>query len=829
MIDQQHALEAEMRGLGIEAYRRDLASARADGRESGTSYGQSLLKRAIRPLVEAIEEMLNAPKTGPRSVAKRKLDDMEPDVAALITAKVILDSITAEAKLTKVAVAIGQALEDEQRFSKFEDINGVLFHATKRALRKRTSNAKWQRKILQVTMNNQGMDWDGWTHSDKLHLGLKLIDLFINSTEFIQLETIRERRSRTVSYLRATPELMAWIDSNASRCEVLSPMFMPCIVPPKPWTGAWGGGYHTKVIRPLPLVKASKAGYLEEMDNRVDEMKLVYQAINAIQETPWRVNRDVLSVMRAVWDNKLPIGGLPNPDDEGLPACPVCHGNVRASNGNHPCFERDKDAHVRWKRAAAEVYENNAKNRSKRLQVAKVIWLGEKFAQYPAIYFPHQLDFRGRVYAVPQQLNPQGADWSRALLTFAEGKPIDGPDTASWLAIHGANSFGVDKVAFNDRVAWVEEHEPEICAVAQDPLANTFWSDADNPWQFLAFCFEWAALLEHGYGYVSTLPVQLDGTCNGLQHFSAMLRDPVGGKAVNLVPGETPEDIYQRVADKVIEKLQAIEATAKDVFLEEDTKRKAKGANDVKLAREWLTYGINRKVTKRPVMVLPYGGTMHSCREYINAYIVETGGSPWPKGQTFKAAIFLAPIVWAAIGEVVVAARKAMAWLQKVASVVSKENIPILWTTPLGFPVMQSYQDYKDRQIETKISGMVIKPRVREEIAKVDRHRQVNGISPNFVHSLDACALMAYVVMAKEQGINHFSLVHDSYGTLAADTALSASLLRQAFVTIYKDTDPLANFLEDVKQVVSEKDIPAMPPKGTLDIDAVLTSRYFFA
>ena len=48
----------------------------------------------------------------------------------------------------------------------------------------------------------------------------------------------------------------------------------------------------------------------------------------------------------------------------------------------------------------------------------------------------------------------------------------------------------------------------------------------------------------------------LDGTCNGLQHYSAMLRDPVGGAAVNLRPSDTPADIYQTVADWVTDALQ---------------------------------------------------------------------------------------------------------------------------------------------------------------------------------------------------------------------------------------------------------------------------------
>lgn len=56
---------------------------------------------------------------------------------------------------------------------------------------------------------------------------------------------------------------------------------------------------------------------------------------------------------------------------------------------------------------------------------------------------------------------------------------------------------------------------------------------------------------------MSKLPVALDGSCSGIQHFSAMLRDEIGGNAVNLIPAELPQDVYGMVAKKVIEQAQA--------------------------------------------------------------------------------------------------------------------------------------------------------------------------------------------------------------------------------------------------------------------------------
>ena len=63
-------------------------------------------------------------------------------------------------------------------------------------------------------------------------------------------------------------------------------------------------------------------------------------------------------------------------------------------------------------------------------------------------------------------------------------------------------------------------------------------------------------MVREGLSFVSHLPIAMDGSCNGLQLFSLMLRDPVGGTAVNLLPADTPQDIYRLGADKIIAKLE---------------------------------------------------------------------------------------------------------------------------------------------------------------------------------------------------------------------------------------------------------------------------------
>ena len=70
-----------------------------------------------------------------------------------------------------------------------------------------------------------------------------------------------------------------------------------------------------------------------------------------------------------------------------------------------------------------------------------------------------------------------------------------------------------------------------------------WWQQAEKPWEVLAACREVRDALATGNPaeYVSRLPVQIDGSCNGLQHYAALGRDLAGGLSVNLLPCDKPQ------------------------------------------------------------------------------------------------------------------------------------------------------------------------------------------------------------------------------------------------------------------------------------------------
>ena len=112
------------------------------------------------------------------------------------------------------------------------------------------------------------------------------------------------------------------------------------------------------------------------------------------------------------------------------------------------------------------MHRRNFNGNSKRMMVNGILYQAERFADEPVIYFPWQLDFRGRMYAQTTDLTPQGHDVSRGLLRLKREKPIADHTSLKWLMVHGANCYGVDKCSMDERLDWVEENEDRILAIA---------------------------------------------------------------------------------------------------------------------------------------------------------------------------------------------------------------------------------------------------------------------------------------------------------------------------------------------------------------------------
>lgn len=540
------------------------------------------------------------------------------------------------------------------------------------------------------------------------------------------------------------------------------------------------------------------------------DMSQEYKCLNGLQNTAWKINKPVLEVIRTVWDSGEEWGSLPPRTDMALEPYPFTSEPRALSDEDTMKFKA-------WCRRRNATYQYNAQSMSKRVQVERTIQMAEEYADLPEFYFIWQSDFRGRKYPNSAFMTPQSADWGKAMLTFSKGLPINNREELKWLLIHGANVFGNDKVPLNERVNWAWDNVENVKRCAADPLGFRWWTEFDKPFQGLAWIFEFNGYLEHGYGFTSCLPCQADGSANGLQHLSAMLRDERGGTAVNLIQSSKPADIYQDVANTCVERVKL--DLMSDEFKE--------------MAQMWLKFGIDRSITKRPVMIVPYSGTQHACRAYIEEEIrdkVSKGKENVFGDLLFKASVYLAKYVWEAIADVISSARTAMDFIKQISIAYSKAGKFMEWITPTNFLVVQKYQDQSDHLIKSIVDGNIIKLKYIKEIqGTVSGKRTKLGSSPNFIHSLDASALTLTVNACLDQGIKSFAMVHDSFGTHSAAMPLMSEVLREEFVKMYIDHDVLADLREHASNVLGTDDLPELPPKGSLNIAGVILSEYFFA
>lgn len=830
LVEVQEGLEAESRALGAARYRNQRNAPWVDALgpqvdEASLPPGRAMLRRALKPTAEAIRDFLeagNSGRAGRRHAAYDLLKEAaaEPAPLAYLTLRCAIQAGIQQHLAQKAAMMVARAVVDHLTATAFERINPSGSAGLQRKLSGRSVISEKRQRATAAVYEAEGVSL-GWSQTQMANVGLKLIELAVEATGLFELklnQTKVGKQIRRKLQLHVSEAAVEWLDRQHERCELLDPLPLPMVVSPRPWTNPTDGGYLHPPIG-TRLVQSHSPAYMEELHN-VD-MPLVYQSVNMVQGTRWRINRRVLDVLEKLSSDGGGLAGLPTRDAEPLPGKPID-------------FDENEGARDTWKRAASEVHAKNAAGRGKRLAIAQQLWVARKLMDYPAIYFPHYLDFRGRIYPIPQGgPHPQAGDIGRSLLEFSAGKPL-GPTGARWLSIHIANLFGMDKVSFEERVAWVDVNRQAILDSAQHPLdGRRFWTTADKPWAALAACFEWAGYLEEGEQFVSHLPIAIDGSNSGLQHLTALLRDADAAPHVNLMATTEPGDIYMVVAAKA----QALVDASSDPR-----------------AAPWKDGRITRGIVKRPCMTYVYSATSFGMADQIRAELARLdahaieGGQPTHLGGegNFQAATFLSTLLFRLIGETVPAAKLAMDWLKAAAKVMNKVDLPIWWTTPAGLPVAQRYANTTATILDVTHRGKRVQVRLddaagpslsdwldRSDEPRMNHRAVLSGIAPNFVHSLDAAHLMLTAVAVQEVGIVDLAVIHDSFGTHAADTDSLSAILRETFVAMY-EADPLAQFRAQLLEQVGDDEellgqVPALPVKGTFDLQSVLAADYMFA
>nr|XP_043616194.1 DNA-directed RNA polymerase 2, chloroplastic/mitochondrial-like [Erigeron canadensis] len=835
---RQVKIETEAWEQAAKEYRELLSDMCEHKLAPNLPYVKSLFLGWFEPLCKKIDKDQQLCRDAKHKTAYAPYFDLLPaDKMAIITMHKIMGLLMTGgengcARVVAASCSVGEAIEQEIRIlrflektktkkakknAKFEEQDSDTLSKEQEGLHQKVTNLMKKHKLHAVGCIVKGHDDSKpWTQAVKAQVGSRLIELLLESA-FIQppadqsggemppnirpafVHTFRtsvkdgQKNGRRHGVIECDPSVRKGLE-RASKHVVMP--YMPMLIPPVEWTGYDKGAY---LFLPSFIMRIHGAKQQREVLKMTPKENLqpVFEALDTLGNTKWRVNKKVLAVVDRIWSSGGNLAGLVDRHDVPLPEQPDTE---------------DEEQLKKWKWKVKRVKKENQERNSLRCDVELKLTVARKMKDEAGFFYPHNLDFRGRAYPMHPHLNHLGSDLCRGILEFAEGRAL-GSSGLRWLKIHVANLYagGVDKLSLEGRIAFTESHLHDIFDSADKPLdGDRWWLNAEDPFQCLAVCINLAEALRSPSPetVVSYIPVHQDGSCNGLQHYAALGRDKLGASAVNLVEGEKPADVYSGIAARVLDIVK------KDAQLDIDSFPDAKHAR-------LLINQVDRKLVKQTVMTSVYGVTYIGARDQIKRRLQERSNFG-DDSEIFGAACYAAKITLAALGEMFEGARNIMNWLGDCAKLIASENQPVRWTTPLGLPVVQPYRMYGRHLVSTSLQVLTL----QRETEKVMVRRQKTAFPPNFVHSLDGSHMMMTAIACKRAGLN-FAGVHDSYWTHACDVDEMNRILREKFVELYQ-TPILENLLESFQQSFPTLVFPPLPDRGDFDLSDVLESSYFF-
>lgn len=792
MDKSQTEREHRLLKAGREEMLHRIMKAEKTGKVGELPYQNYLMRQVVEDLAGQIK--VDCKRGGGAGAYKKfatYLGGLDPKIASLRAVQAVLGVLMAKGAADipqpvykLCAQAAGGAVYEEYLMRHFKEINPQIFNSLKREYDKAmTRDEKHLVSAFTAKYAKEGIEYPIWTFGDKEMVGNYIMHQLV---EFSFLESWT-RTTRVKGKAAAERWTCLAKDLRAASLEIVAMVAEaprvagPLIEPPRDWNpeSNGGGGYHSTEMQRLMPYAMQHIGPKPIHAN-------ITSTLNILQRRQWQINAEVFDVVRAT-ALKRDFGDCVSPDPGPYPAFP--EGEIT---------EQEKKI---WKGKAREWYTSKKVRAVKHQRLQRVFADAQELRGYPTIWFAWYADFRTRFYCRSQSVSPQGNDLEKGVLRLKTGKGLRDERGAYWFKVHGANKFGLDKEALDDRAKWVDDNHSMLVRVGSDPGNNLEWTEADAPVQFLAWVIEYARWASSPETFVSHLAMGQDGTCNGLQNFSALMLDPIGGRAVNLLDAPKPRDIYADVAEAATKILQSLPPS--------------------KYRDAWLAHGLNRKITKRTTMTLPYGCTRFSCSDFINKdYLVPYAPKGFAPEDYGDAANFLSHVIWKALDAVVVKAREVMEWLRGWATHCAKAELPVRWTPPTGQVVTSQYE----RMQVVSIKSVAFHTRIKlykPETGKPDARKIANAVAPNFVHSHDASHLCLVVLAADAAGMEPVT-IHDEFGVHACDTEDFHRIIREEFVKMYTDNDILNRMQVAVGYPIDP------PAKGTLDLALILQSKNFF-
>lgn len=838
-LDRQLKLEVDANDYSYARLMKEINSRINSGQADELSEGKLILIHSIDILsdkiVEYFEKDIRGKMKAARDIVALEFYNTPKDLAYIIIATIVR-SISRDVHVPTISLVkqINKSLYDSILVRKLDRDDSTFGAFVDKRFKSRSETFR-RREKLKIATRQETLN-DPELNDITTYLAGTLLDLVIKSGSNIIEKKVVYSKGRRTQYIVYTEECFRMVLQSREKLLVDYRKFPILLVKPIDWHSFDGsGGYYTNTTYQMPIIKCrlgSKKllqGFFKSTDTQT-----TYDLLNTMQGTAWTINKRVYETMSKVFrgniidpealhNNPYLIGKLPYNERKDPEDFINIHnyGEIN-TEGGYKGLPKDKKMMRKYFKDIEIQKDLIMTNSGKAIMLDLVLFNAREYLEEEEFFFSYQYDFRGRVYPVQQHLQPQGGSEVKALLQFKKGYPIETEEELRWFLIHGANCFGFDKEPYNVRIAKIKEKTDEIKAIADDPIKNQRdWKDAEDPYLYLAWCFEYSNYLEDASNFTSHIPIALDATCSGIQIYSGLLRDKAGAEAVNVIGG-VRNDIYGRVAKKANEYLYAGDYPKTLTYTTSDKKRHEVSTQAI---ADSLKGKVNRQLTKRNTMTQPYSVTRFGMYEQLKSELsdMENSNKKFWVGETWLVAKLLTGINDRAIADVVKGARLGQEYLKEVTQDVVRDGKWVFFTTPItNFPVLQKIHKTKVERIATPIGKLSIRKAVKD----MNATKMVNGIAPNFIHSLDAALLAHTVLKLKEDGCNDFHLIHDSYGVPVKYVAALNKRVREAYIELF-ECAPLQQFVNQVRPDY-EKTVDSVMI-NTLDLKEVINSEYIFS
>ena len=772
-IDEQIELEREQIRQGLKALRENTAKLEDKEYASATVYAVASIQTLIPLVVKRIEATNNRIHEGCTGVAFKEINyflrDIEPEAAAAIACKVVFDKVFGSKPNSNttqnVTDAIGTAIENEAMMRFYERNVPGLLKTLKDNYFHRSIGTHQKVVVIRTLMKRYDVDhWKAWGIANRVKLGGWLLDCVCNASNWFDKELSRQGK-KTYSHIVPTPEFLSIKDQVMETAELFSPMAWPMLIDPNDWSNDRAGGYIlNEVMRGHDMVRRGGQGLIQ------GETPIAF--LNKIQKVAYRLNPFIIGVAETLQERGIEVGKFIPIVELPLPPKPFD-------------IAENYDSRKDYRRRAAEVMNINAQAFAKSCRTRMTMNAVKIFKEKDRFYVPWSFDYRGRAYPIPAFLTPQDTDFGKSLLRFADESYMV-PEAEPWLAFQVATTYGHDKATMADRLSWVEENHDLITRVATAPIDNLCdWEGVEEPWQFLAACEEYYHCCIECDRHHTGLMVATDATCSGLQILAGLARDASTARLVNVLPSDQPQDAYKVIAEAA---KPHVPASVRD--------------------------HMDRKVTKRTVMTVPYNAKPYSNRGYIREALKEKGVEVEKEDLTATV-----KAVRDAMNVVVPGPMRVMKWIEaEVANAIKDGADEVTWTTPSGFVVNQKLMKKQLQRIQLQLMGACeIRISVGDD-DKVDLAHHKNATAPNLIHSLDA-SLLHLSTLRFDAPI---ALIHDSVLCRATDMSILSTLVRETYMHLFAEHDYLNDFADQIGAKTRPPIIDDLKP------ESVIESTYFF-